>query len=634
MNNKTKSRPSIVSLYDELMRDRAVLTKGIEEDFHAFVANQEECRKKWYQTEKERDNLESRVKTLESENSALETKLRHAREQIDHEMKKRIKVEHDRDALENQVQLIRELLMNDKNHGRTNLNDEQWALLSTTWQPSHVDNNTPKRKEYESRVAEQPVEQTFDKSTEVLSDSCYDHTGDDLDTSYLNSDKNKQRGRKWKRKQASAPPIEEEEDDNRKSPPKRARTSTETGGEDVKNTSVTAKTTITIPHNGGPMLAVSEITTDTPKHHTTNDNNSNAAYHLKDGPPQTPGCPITRSHSSASKLNRAHAFVQKTVIKPESCTVCGKRLRFGKTAYKCRDCRTSTHPECKEKAPFPCIPATPSSPHNNRRDALTITDFVTNESPMVPALVIHCVNEIELRGLTEAGLYRLSGSDREVKELKERFLRGRGLPNLSAISDINVVTGCLKSFLRTLKEPLITNRLWKDFVAAAECENHQQAMDRMFTAVKNLPQANRDTIAFIILHLQRVSDSPDCKMPISNLAKVFGPTIVGYSTQKPEPLQMINETRRQAAVMETLMNISSDYWSELINDDDEDDEDNNYDRRHQGGVTGTPTVLTSMLGPATNTPGSRPRQQHGFTTASRYNSHKTPRQFFSSPTLK
>ena len=37
---------------------------------------------------------------------------------------------------------------------------------------------------------------------------------------------------------------------------------------------------------------------------------------------------------------------------------------------------------------------------------------------MIPALVIHCTNEVEARGLTEQGIYRLSGSEREVKELK------------------------------------------------------------------------------------------------------------------------------------------------------------------------------------------------------------------------
>lgn len=38
-------------------------------------------------------------------------------------------------------------------------------------------------------------------------------------------------------------------------------------------------------------------------------------------------------------------------------------------------------------------------------------------------------------------------------------------------------------------------------------------------------------------------------MPASNLAKVFGPTVIGYSVPDPEPLQMINETKYQAMVM-------------------------------------------------------------------------------------
>lgn len=46
----------------------------------------------------------------------------------------------------------------------------------------------------------------------------------------------------------------------------------------------------------------------------------------------------------------------------------------------------------------------------------------------------------------------------------------------------------------------------------------------------------------------RVSECLECKMPMSNLAKVFGPTVVGYSTQQPEPMQMIAETRKQQMV--------------------------------------------------------------------------------------
>jgi len=37
-------------------------------------------------------------------------------------------------------------------------------------------------------------------------------------------------------------------------------------------------------------------------------------------------------------------------------------------------------------------------------------------------------------------------------------------------------------------------------------------------------------------------------MPIDNLAKVFGPTLVGYSSDNPSPDNLLNETRLSIAV--------------------------------------------------------------------------------------
>lgn len=59
-------------------------------------------------------------------------------------------------------------------------------------------------------------------------------------------------------------------------------------------------------------------------------------------------------------------------------------------------------------------------------------------------------------------------------------------------------------------------------------------------------------------------------MPASNLAKVFGPTVIGYSVPDPEPLQMINETKYQAMVMfidksfETLLSKTVSLRSDLV----------------------------------------------------------------------
>lgn len=48
--------------------------------------------------------------------------------------------------------------------------------------------------------------------------------------------------------------------------------------------------------------------------------------------------------------------MQKTMVMPDNCVVCEKRIRFGKTAVKCKECRGVCHVECKEKLPLPCIP--------------------------------------------------------------------------------------------------------------------------------------------------------------------------------------------------------------------------------------------------------------------------------------
>lgn len=167
--------------------------------------------------------------------------------------------------------------------------------------------------------------------------------------------------------------------------------------------------------------------------------------------------------------------------------------------------------------------------------------------PMVPSLVVHCINEVELRGMGEQGLYRVNGGSADVKCLKEKFLKNKGAPNLSEI-DISTICSTLKDFLRSLREPLITVGLWADFVRATTISDKQDADAALYQAISELPQPNRDTLAFLILHLQRVSSSPECKMPISNLAKVFGPTLVGYSCQEPSPNSMLTETKNQVAV--------------------------------------------------------------------------------------
>jgi len=200
------------------------------------------------------------------------------------------------------------------------------------------------------------------------------------------------------------------------------------------------------------------------------------------------------------------------------------------------------------------------------------------------------------------------------------------------------VCGCLKDFLRSLKEPLVTYKLWKDFAAAAENRDKAMAESDTYQVLGRLPQANRDTIAFVMLHLLRVSQTPECKMPVNNLCRVFGPTIIGHSTPDPEPMQLVNETKYHALVMDQLFNIPEEYWVNFISDDAEEMYPNvNTPQTPEV----TRTVHESRLGPV-HTPGSYDRSRTWNTrttyTPSRFaerttNISRKPSHFFSSPTV-
>jgi RhoGAP domain len=63
----------------------------------------------------------------------------------------------------------------------------------------------------------------------------------------------------------------------------------------------------------------------------------------------------------------------------------------------------------------------------------------------------------------------------------------------------------------------------------------------LLQAIADLPQPNRDTLAYLVLHLKRVGECRDNKMSISNLAKILGPTVVGYSTADPSNENLMSE---------------------------------------------------------------------------------------------
>ncbi|XP_059475625.1 rac GTPase-activating protein 1 [Neocloeon triangulifer] len=547
---------STVAQFDEMCRLGACLSEGVEEEFLAFCTNQEDCRKQWLQAVFECQRLQAKLADSNHALSEMENKLEHARNLLDQEKRQRRKIEHERDALEKQISLVRDMLENNKVNDETR---EKLAFLGNI-SSGHV------RHESEVRHVPLDVINEFETTGSILSELGYSQSDDEMEVSILRNGKTRRR--------SSRPYIPEDaafmQSKRRRS--SKGRKSIEM---EVSGGHLVATTTVTVTPQIGSVKARSKMeSVAAPSAPPMEDSPStDDSFWKKAGPsgafgpggdameqPAIIGLPSTLGRINS----RNHVFCTKNIIKPETCGPCKKKIKFAAKVMKCVECRAVCHPDCKDDVPLPCVPmgVTPMKKMG------CIADFTTMTPPMVPAIVIHCIKEVEKRGSTEIGIYRVPGSERDVKALKERFLKGKGAPDLSQ-TDIHTICGTLKEFLRSLKEPLVTQSQWKDFTRACEHRDPAEVKAAMYTAIAELPQPNRDTLAFLIMHLQRVAGWEECKMPIGNLAKVFGPTIVGYSTDDMDAMRMVTETRMQQNVMTELLNIPSDYWANFLNKESE-----------------------------------------------------------------
>ncbi|RZC31762.1 RhoGAP and/or C1 1 domain containing protein, partial [Asbolus verrucosus] len=504
---------SLVSDFDDILRIyRKIRADKIKSEgaFIDFVEQTKSLYLTYCRTIEECKKLQDLLEKKTHDCNDLEYKLKKARGLIDTEKANTRKAEKERDDFAAQINSVCDILLKD-NAASSQLFEELRHKLS------------------------------FLQHSSILTDFSYSRSEEELDGSIL------QTGKAWQKHRLSSGGVSE--------PAVKKRRSSRSRVVEIGATETVRATTNFVVATDGPVTATSVIE-KVPE---------SAVSNVESCPNMPPSNLVLESRARESpfkrqnELNmRQHCFQQKTIVMPDTCGPCEKRIRFGKSAMKCKECKALCHIECKDKLPLPCVPIVNTPTHHTASGS--IGDYTPTIPPMVPSLLIHCINEIELRGPNEVGLYRIPGAERDVKALKEKFLKGKGAPCLGKI-DVHVICGTVKDFLRGLSESLLTYGLWKNFTEAVKAKNPTDVLPAIYHAISQLPQPNRDTLAYMILHLQKVSEYKECKMDVNNLARVFGPTIVGYSSEDPSPDELLYE------VMVHLINIPSDYWLLYINVD-------------------------------------------------------------------
>ena len=600
----------LVNQFDEIVRVYKTLADGsCEKEMLQLAKHFEECRKRWNIADLKCVELQEKLTKCEAEKNALMIKLKHARRQIEVEIQTRHLVEQERDELAQQMALVRELLLSDFTETK-NLTEEQQKKLDFL-NASRF--RSPRARARTNRRLD-PIDETGSMLSDY-SDISFDATEDDLECSHLRN------GKRWKRSRIGIERLRDEDEIL----PKKVRA--DIGANESLLCTVDGPATMHIekleksfskpnPHQGRRR----------PSREHRRKSASSESEIQSEVDSFWPKAPVPSARQKVMPVKNKHKLqVKPCVITKETCKPCGKRIQFGKKALKCADCRLISHIECEDDAKNILCETAPSSPLSTKT---SIEKFlVSDESPQIPPIIYHTVQEIERRGLSEMGLYRVPGMIKVVKELKEKF-KGKSVPNLTEVHDVHALCSLVKDFLRvTLNEPILTFDLRPKFIEASLREDESA----LCSVINSLKAANRDTLMFLILHFQRVVNSRDTRMTVEALSKAIGPSVVGYENDQPSIQEVQNAARYQELVMTKLLQLPAEFFSTAL--------ENALHR--DVGSTRTPETkhLASMLGPIGSprkTPSSsslaeRAKKYLGGTPFGKGKSKET--SYFASPSL-
>lgn len=147
----------------------------------------------------------------------------------------------------------------------------------------------------------------------------------------------------------------------------------------------------------------------------------------------------------------------------------------------------------------------------------------------LPAVMYRCIEYLDAKNAAlEEGIFRLSGSNVVIKQLRERF-NTEGDVNLvtdDQYYDIHAVASLLKLYLRELPSTILTRELHLEFLAVTELQDVGDKIRALNGLVHRLPRVNNMLLQYLSGFLINIINHSDTnKMTVRNVGIVFSPTL-------------------------------------------------------------------------------------------------------------
>lgn len=236
-------------------------------------------------------------------------------------------------------------------------------------------------------------------------------------------------------------------------------------------------------------------------------------------------------------------------------------LCFSTRLQVCQNCRLTCHKKCYLKTQI-CNKVT-NQTNDNAKYApisssslfgipLTSLCYLEDNTVKIPVKIEQLMTKIEMHGLYTEGLYRKSGVNSKIRELKQKMAESNGEIDYE-LYNIHVLANVLKSFLRETPEPLLTFDRYDDFLRASELSETNDRVSTMMSLIKKIPAPHHALLERLIFHLALVAQREQFnRMSASSLAIVFAPCVL--RTNRIVPAQdSLNDIGRQTKCIDTLI---------------------------------------------------------------------------------
>ncbi|XP_055724183.1 SLIT-ROBO Rho GTPase-activating protein 2-like isoform X6 [Salvelinus fontinalis] len=147
---------------------------------------------------------------------------------------------------------------------------------------------------------------------------------------------------------------------------------------------------------------------------------------------------------------------------------------------------------------------------------------------VIPLMVESCIRFISRHGLHHEGIFRVSGSQVEVNDIKNSFERGEDpLAGDQNDHDMDSIAGVLKLYFRGLDHALFPKEVFHDLISCVSMENLQERAVHIRKVLLSLPSNTLIIMRYLFAFLNYLSRySEDNMMDPYNLAICFGPTLM------------------------------------------------------------------------------------------------------------